>query len=94
MRFLIHYEVYDRPDGRALACSSLERELRGSILGPVTSYIMLPTARHRCDIRLKAVVLPGRNDAENGPPTRYTLRRNAATLLKDFICKLFVLCRI
>ena len=34
---------------------------------PVKSYTGLPTARHYCDISLKEVVLPGRNDAETGP---------------------------
>ena len=47
--------------------SSLEREVRGSNLGPVKSDTVLPTARHRCDISSKGAVLPGRNDAEMGP---------------------------
>ena len=46
---------------------SLEREIRGSNLGPVKSDTVLPTARHRCDISSKEVVLPGRNDVEMGP---------------------------
>ena len=50
-----------------LTPSSLEREVRGSNLGPVKSNTMLPTARHRCDISSKGAVLPGRNDAETGP---------------------------
>ena len=56
-----------RPVGRAVTRSSLEREVGGSNLGPVKSDIVLPTARHRCDISSKGAVLPGRNDAEMGP---------------------------
>ena len=57
----------NRPDGRAVTRSSLEREVWGSNLGPVKSDTMLPTARHRCDISSKEAVLPRRNDAETGP---------------------------
>ena len=57
----------DRPVGRAVTRSSLEREVRGSNLGPVKSDTVLPTARHRCNISSKGAVLPGRNDAEMGP---------------------------
>ena len=56
-----------RPVGRAVTRSSLEREVRGSNLGPVKSDTVLPTARHRCNISSKGAVLPGRNDAEMGP---------------------------
>ena len=42
-------------------------------------------ARHRCDISSKGAVLPGRNDAEMGPPTCYTLRRITASIMKDLI---------
>ena len=57
----------DRPVGRAVTHSSLEREVWGSNLGPVKSDKVLPTARYRCDISFKGAVLPGRNDAEIGP---------------------------
>ena len=53
--------------GQAVTRSSLEREVRGSNLGPVKSYTVLPTARHRCNISSKGAVLPGRNDAEMVP---------------------------
>ena len=53
--------------GRAVTRSSLERKVLGSNLGPVKSDVVLPTARHRCDISSKEAVLPGRNDAEMGP---------------------------
>ena len=53
--------------GRAVTCSSLEREICGSNLGPVKLDTVLPTARHRRDVSLKGVVLPGRNDAKIGP---------------------------
>ena len=52
--------------GRAVTRSSLEREVWGSNRGPVKSFTVLPTARHRCDISSKEAVLPGRNDAEMG----------------------------
>ena len=52
--------------GRAVTRSTLEREVRGSNLGPVKSDTVLPTARHRCNISSKGAVLPGRNDAEMG----------------------------
>ena len=48
-------------------CQLVEREVRGSNLGPVKLDTVLPTARHRCDISSKGAVLPGRNDAEMGP---------------------------
>ena len=59
--------IANRPVGRAVTRSSLEREVCGSNLGPVKSDTVLPTARHRCDISSKEAVLPGRNDAEMGP---------------------------
>ena len=31
---------------------------------PIKSDIVLPTARHRCDISSKEAVLPGRNNVE------------------------------
>ena len=57
----------NRQVGRTVTRSSLEREVRGSNLGPVKSDAVLPTARHRCDISSNGAVLPGRNDAEMGP---------------------------
>ena len=46
--------------------SSLERYVLGSNIGLVKSDAVLPTARHRYNIRVKGVVLPRRNDAEMG----------------------------
>ena len=66
-RFTLHGASSDRPVGRAVTRSSLEREIRGSNLGPVKSDAVLPTARHRCNISSKEAALPGRNDAEMGP---------------------------
>ena len=45
----------------------------------VKSDTVLPTACHRCITSSKGAVLPGRNDAEMGSQTRYTLRRNTAS---------------
>ena len=57
----------NQPIGRVVTRSSLEREVRGSYLGSVKSDIVLPTARHRCYISSKGVVLATRNDAETDP---------------------------
>ena len=65
--FYLSILLLDRLVGRAVTRSSLEREVRGSSLGPVKLDTVLPTARHRCDISSKGAVLPGRNDAEMGP---------------------------
>ena len=43
---------------------------------------LLPTARYRCNISSKEAVLPGRNDAEKTPPTRYTLRHITASTMQ------------
>ena len=59
-------QLQDRPVGRAVTRLSLEREVRGSNLGPVKSDSVLPTARHRCDIFSKRAVLRGHSDAEVG----------------------------
>ena len=61
------WSVGELAASRAVTRSSLEREVRGSNLGPVKSDTVLPTARHRCDISSKGAVLLGRNDAEMGP---------------------------
>ena len=79
------YNNINRPIGRAITRSSLEREVRGSNLGQVKSDTLSPTARHRCDISLKRAVLLGRDDAEIDPPTRYTLWRITASIMKGLI---------
>ena len=47
---------------------------------------MLPTARHRYDISSQESVLLARKDEEIGPPTRYMLRHNTASLMKNLMC--------
>ena len=50
---------------------------------------VLPAARHRCDILSKEVVYP--TDAMTrrwAPQTRYTRRRNTASIMKDLNSKL------
>ena len=42
-----------RPVGRAVTRSFLEREVGGSNLAPVKWDMVLPMARHRCNISLK-----------------------------------------
>ena len=42
-------------------------------------------ARHRCEISSKGSVLPGHNDAEWAPLTRFALRRITASIMKDLI---------
>ena len=61
-------KFYERPVGRAVTRSSLEREVRGSNLGLVKSNTVLPTGA------MKRI-----------PQTRYTLRRNTASIMKDLI---------
>ena len=63
----------------------LEREVWGSYRRPVKLDTLLPTTRQRCDISSKETVLPGRNDADVVPPTRYKLRRFTASIIKDLI---------
>ena len=76
---------FNRPVGRAVTHSSLKRDVWSSNLGPVKSDTVWPTARHRCDISSKEAVLRGRNDAELGPATRRTPRRNTVNIIKDLI---------
>ena len=74
-----------RPVGQAVTCLSLEREVLGSNLWPVKSDTVLPRARHRCDISSNGAVLPGAMTRRWAPPTRYTLRRITASIMKDLI---------
>ena len=73
---------YDQPGGRALTNSSLEREVRGSNLGPVKSDAVLPTARYHCEISSKGAVLPRCNDVEMGPANSL---HASASVMKDLI---------
>ena len=92
----LHFESINRPVGRAVTRSSLEREVWGSNLGPVKSDTKLPTARHRCDISSNGAVLPGRNDAEMGPAnslhaSAYYSGYNERFDLNKFICTVVTL---
>ena len=65
-----------------------EVEVWGSNLGLVKLATVLPTARHHCDISSKAAVLPSAhrpNNAKMAPLLLYTLRRNAASIMRDWI---------
>ena len=62
--------------------SSLEREAKGSNIRPAKSETELPMARPRCDISSREAELLGRNNAEMGPATCYTLRRSTARITK------------
>ena len=73
----------NRPVGRVVNRSYLEREVGRLNLETVKSDTVLPTARHRCDVSSKGAVLRGRNDAEMGPANSFTLRRNTASIMKD-----------
>ena len=75
----------NRQVGRAVTCSSLEREVHGSNLGPIKSDSVLPTARHRCDISSKDAVLPRRNDAEIGPANSLHASAHTASIMKDLM---------
>ena len=73
------------PVGWAVTRLSLEREVWDSNLRPVKSDTVLPMARHRCDICSKRAVLPsGALTRKWAPQTRYTLWRNAASIMQDF----------
>ena len=61
------------------------RRLCNSTPPLVKSNAVLSTVRHHCDISSKGAVLPGRNDAEMGPPTHYMLWHNAASIMKGLI---------
>ena len=63
-------KFYYRPVGRAVTRSSLEREVRDSNLGLVKSNTVLPTGAMMPRWALQ---------------TRYTLRRNTASIMKDLI---------
>ena len=68
---------------------SLDREVRGSNLGPIKSVKMLPTTRHRCDISSQEAVLPKSAMTRRWALlTRYTLRRTAS-IIKDLIDLIF-----
>ena len=82
----VYFYNLDRPVGRAVTRSSLEREVRGSNLGPVKSDAVLSAARHRCNISSKGAVLPGRNDAEMGPANSLHASATAATFLRKELC--------
>ena len=57
---------FDRLVGQVITPSFLEREIRGSNLGPVESDTVLTTAGHRCNTSSNGAVLPGRNEVEMG----------------------------
>ena len=63
-------KFYYRPVGQAVTRSSLEREVRGSNLWLVKSNTVLPTGAMTRRWALQ---------------TRYTLRRNTASIMKDLI---------
>ena len=98
--FSISHAKYNRPVGRAVALSSLEREVGGSNLGPVKSNTELPTVRHRCDISSKEAVLPGRNADEMGlaNSTRWASRtlklRDASAYYRKYNERFDLTCKI
>ena len=66
----------------------MEREVWGSNFRSVKSETVLPTARHRCDISLKGVALPGRSNAEMGPAnsSHPSAQHKEYNKRFDFIC--------
>ena len=74
------------PVGRAVTRSSQERQALGSNLAPVKSGTVLATPRHCCNISSKGTVFPaGAMTRRWARQTRYTLRRNTASITKDLI---------
>ena len=75
----------NRPVGRAATHSSLEREVWGSNPGrsnPTQCCQQLATA---ATFLRKELCYPGAMTRRWAPPTRYTLRRNTASIMKDLI---------
>ena len=70
-KILVSIALVCRPLGRAVTRSSLEWEVWGSNLGPIKLDTVLPAARYRCDVSSKGAVLPGRNDATEGPANSF-----------------------
>ena len=65
---------------------SPKREVWGSHFGPIKLDAVLPTARYSCDISSRGAVLPtGTMIRRWAPQTRYTLRRNTASIKTDLI---------
>ena len=78
-------QLYVNPIYRAVKRSSPDREVWGLNLVHVKSDTVLPTACYCCNTFSTGAVLPGRNDAEMDSSTRYTLRRNSASVMKNWI---------
>ena len=73
-------------DGQVVTRSSQEQEACDSYFRSVKSDTGLPTARHRRNISSKEAVLYARSMTRRcAPQTRYTLRRNTASIIKDLI---------
>ena len=70
---------------RAVTRSNLEREVLGSNLGPVKLSTVLPTLATASTFLRKELYCSGGITRRWAPPTRYTLWRNTASILKDFI---------
>ena len=77
--------LVEKPVGRVITHSSLEREFWGSNLVLGKSNTVLPMTRHRCNIYSKRAVLLGRNDTEMGPANSLWLRHITASIMKDLM---------
>ena len=74
-----------RPVGRAVECSSLEREILGFNLGPVKLVTELLTARHRYNISSKKAVFTGHNNTEMGSANSLHALRCTVSMIKNLI---------
>jgi len=73
------------PTVNAYASCAGSREFKSQ--RPDKSYTALQTVCHRCNIYMQVAALPWRYDATRrwAPQTRYTLRRNTASIMKGSI---------
>ena len=91
--FFLHLSISDfdesssQPVGRSVTWLFLVREVWRSNLKPVKLDIVLPTARHCCDISSKRsfIALSGAMTRRWAPQACYMLWRNTANIMKDLI---------
>ena len=74
-----------RPVGRAVECSSVEREISGFNLGSVKLVTELPTAPHRCNISSKKALYTGHNNTEIGSANSLHALRCTVSIMKNLI---------
>ena len=74
-----------RPVGQAVTCLSLEREVLGSNLGRSNRTQCCQGLATAATLLRKKLCCPGAMTRRWASQTRYTLRRNSASIIKDLI---------